>query len=104
MLPCHNFLFFLVTLFLPLLLGCGNRLNIHRFPTRIEGLKWSHVLTLMSHTYVFPGSISALIRWPRPRDDGDATVSGYQVFVDGKRHGEPLAQSALQTHVKVRNY
>ncbi|CAH3194505.1 unnamed protein product, partial [Porites evermanni] len=47
------------------------------------------------------GSISGLIRWSTPRDDGDAVVSGYQVFVDGKLHGEPLPRSALETHVRL---
>ena len=52
---------------------------------------------------LLPGSISALIRWSTPRDDGDAVVSGYQVFVDGKLYGGPLPRSAVESHVRVRN-
>ena len=48
-----------------------------------------------------PGYISTVIKWLRPRDDGDAVVSGYQVFVDGIRHGKILSQWTLQANVKV---
>lgn len=49
----------------------------------------------------FPGSFSTRITWLRPRDDGDAVVNGYQVFVDGIPHGKILSQWTLQANVKV---
>ncbi|PFX18395.1 Titin [Stylophora pistillata] len=49
----------------------------------------------------YTGSISTLIRWSRPHDDGDAVVSGYQVFVDGARYGKILSQRSLETRLKL---
>ena len=71
----------------------------HKCPTGIVDSKHNCAFLFL----LFPGSISALVRWSTPRDDGDAVVSGYQVFVDNKLHGEPLPRSALETHVRVRN-
>ena len=51
--------------------------------------------------FLYLGSVSTLIRWSRPRDDGDAVVSGYQVFVDGFRYGKILSQWSLETRLKV---
>ena len=70
-------------------------------PQGVTELRRNRLLIFAFHD-VFPGTISSVIRWCRPRDDGDAVMSGYQVFVDGSRHGNPLSHSALETQVKVR--
>ena len=46
--------------------------------------------------------VSCVVKWCRPCDDGDAIVSGYQLFVDDKRLGEALSPSTLESRLKVR--
>ena len=48
------------------------------------------------------GVVSCVVRWKRPYDDGDAVVSGYQLYVDGNHFQKPLPLSALEAALKVR--
>ncbi|XP_068713854.1 uncharacterized protein [Montipora foliosa] len=49
----------------------------------------------------YTGTVSCVVRWKRPYDDGDAVVSGYQLYVDGNHFQKPLPLSALEAALKL---
>ena len=47
------------------------------------------------------GSVSAIVRWNRPSDDGDAVAMGYQILVDGKPFRNMIPIEKLHTNIQV---
>jgi hypothetical protein len=53
------------------------------------------------HPVSLSGYASVCVSWEKPWDDGDATVSGYQLMVDGLPWGKQLPLSANDVKMKV---
>ena len=51
--------------------------------------------------FAYVGYASVCVQWERPWDDGDATVTGYQLIVDGSSWGKQLPSSANDVILKV---
>lgn len=48
------------------------------------------------------GTVTVSLSWNLATDDGDATITGYKVMVNGKPHGFMLHSNVTDTTIKVR--
>ncbi|XP_070557721.1 uncharacterized protein [Ptychodera flava] len=62
------------------------------------------LLQCMEDLQPYEGTFEVDLKWTQPEDDGDAMVTGYQILINGKPHGNLFNAYVHQTKLKLSAY